>query len=60
MPANGPAVCFGKRNPTTAPGNILVPCSSGAKKLSRYRILIAGRCACPTVRVSSSWFIYFF
>ena len=32
--ANGPAVCFSKRNPTTAPGSILVPRASGADKLS--------------------------
>jgi len=24
MPPNGPAVCFSKRNPTTAPGRVLV------------------------------------
>jgi hypothetical protein len=33
--ANGPAVCFSRRNPTTAPGSILVPRASGARKLSR-------------------------
>jgi len=25
MNANGPAVCFSRRNPTTAPGRILLP-----------------------------------
>jgi hypothetical protein len=37
MCANGPAVCFSKRNPTTAPGSILVPRASGAIKLSRCK-----------------------
>jgi hypothetical protein len=31
---NGPAVCFSRRKPTTAPGKILVPRVSGAKNLS--------------------------
>ncbi len=35
--ANGPAVCFSRRNPTTAPGSILVPRASGAEKLSRCK-----------------------
>jgi hypothetical protein len=35
--ANGPAVCFSRRNPTTAPGRILVPRASGAGKLSRCK-----------------------
>jgi len=34
---NGPAVCFSRRNPTTAPGSILVPRASGADKLSRCK-----------------------
>jgi len=37
MPYNGPAVCFSRRNPTTAPGSILVPSASGAGKLSRCK-----------------------
>jgi len=35
--ANGPAVCFSRRNPTTAPGRVLVPRASGATKLSRCK-----------------------
>jgi hypothetical protein len=35
--ANGPAVCFSRRNPTTAPGRVLVPRASGAEKLSRCK-----------------------
>jgi hypothetical protein len=34
---NGPAVCFSRRNPTTAPGRVLVPRASGADKLSRCK-----------------------
>ena len=34
---NGPAVCFSRRNPTTAPGRVLVPRASGARKLSRCK-----------------------
>jgi hypothetical protein len=34
---NGPAVCFSRRNPTTAPGRILVTRASGADKLSRCK-----------------------
>ena len=34
---NGPAVCFSRRNPTTAPGRVLVPRASGATKLSRCK-----------------------
>ena len=37
MCANGPAVCFSRRNPTTAPGRVLVPRGSGATKLSRCK-----------------------
>jgi len=37
MLPNGPAVCFSRRNPTTAPGRILVPRASGATKLSRCK-----------------------
>jgi hypothetical protein len=37
MKPNGPAVCFSKRNPTTALGRILVPRASGARKLSRCK-----------------------
>ena len=37
MHANGPAVCFSRRNPTTAPGRIMVPRVSGATKLSRCK-----------------------
>jgi len=37
MPCNGPAVCFSRRNPTTAPGRVLVPRASGARKLSRCK-----------------------
>ena len=35
--SNGPAVCFSRRNPTTAPGRVLVPRASGATKLSRCK-----------------------
>ncbi len=35
--SNGPAVCFSRRNPTTAPGRVLVPRGSGATKLSRCK-----------------------
>jgi len=35
--ANGPAVCFSRRNPTTAPGRVQVPRASGATKLSRCK-----------------------
>ena len=34
---NGPAVCFSRRNPTTAPGRVQVPRASGATKLSRCK-----------------------
>ena len=34
---NGPAVCFSRRNPTTAPGRVQVPRVSGADKLSRCK-----------------------
>ena len=37
MAYNGPAVCFSRRNPTTAPGRVLVPRASGATKLSRCK-----------------------
>jgi hypothetical protein len=37
MNTNGPAVCFSRRNPTTAPGRVLVPRGSGAEKLSRCK-----------------------
>ena len=37
MHYNGPAVCFSRRNPTTAPGRVLVPRGSGATKLSRCK-----------------------
>jgi len=37
LTANGPAVCFSRRNPTTAPGRVLVPRASGATKLSRCK-----------------------
>ena len=37
MTTNGPAVCFSRRNPTTAPGRVLVPRASGATKLSRCK-----------------------
>ena len=37
MHYNGPAVCFSRRNPTTAPGRVLVPRASGATKLSRCK-----------------------
>ena len=37
MTPNGPAVCFSRRNPTTAPGRVLVPRASGADKLSRCK-----------------------
>jgi len=37
MVHNGPAVWFSRRNPTTAPGRILVPRASGARKLSRCK-----------------------
>ena len=37
MLPNGPAVCFSRRNPTTAPGRVLVPRGSGATKLSRCK-----------------------
>jgi hypothetical protein len=37
MAYNGPAVCFSRRNPTTAPGRVLVPRASGADKLSRCK-----------------------
>ena len=37
MHPNGPAVCFSRRNPTTAPGRVLVPRASGATKLSRCK-----------------------
>ena len=37
MTTNGPAVCFSRRNPTTAPGRVLVPRASGAEKLSRCK-----------------------
>ena len=37
MLPNGPAVCFSRRNPTTAPGRVLVPRASGATKLSRCK-----------------------
>ena len=37
MHGNGPAVCFSRRNPTTAPGRVLVPRASGATKLSRCK-----------------------
>ena len=35
MNANGPAVGLSKRYPTQAPGRVLVPRASGARKLSR-------------------------
>lgn len=41
MTANGPAVCFSRRNPTTAPGRVLVPRASGATKLSRCKECLA-------------------
>lgn len=34
---NGPAVCFSRRNPTTAPGRVQIPRASGATKLSRCK-----------------------
>jgi len=37
MQPNGPAVCFSRRNPTQAPGRVLVPRASGATKLSRCK-----------------------
>jgi hypothetical protein len=37
LTSNGPAVCFSRRNPTTAPGRVLIPRASGAAKLSRCK-----------------------